>query len=77
MGGSFHVAPGKSFSINHIHVHDIQPYSSSSFNTTHRINNLSFGNDIDYANTKPLNGHTSTAKEGKVLITAFMSLIYC
>jgi hypothetical protein len=24
VGGSFHIAPGKSFSINHVHVHDVQ-----------------------------------------------------
>lgn len=29
MGGSFHIAPGRSFSINHIHVHDVQPFSSA------------------------------------------------
>lgn len=51
MGGSFHIAPGKSFSINHIHVHDVQPYSSSSFNTSHVINHLSFGQRMDYAKT--------------------------
>ena len=51
MGGSFHIAPGKSFSINHIHVHDVQPYSSSSFNTSHIINHLSFGQRMNYAKT--------------------------
>lgn len=51
MGGSFHIAPGKSFSINHIHVHDVQPYSSSSFNTSHIVNHLSFGKRMDYAKT--------------------------
>lgn len=51
MGGSFHIAPGKSFSLNHIHVHDVQPYSSSSFNTSHVINHLSFGERMNYAKT--------------------------
>lgn len=51
MGGSFHIAPGKSFSINHIHVHDSGPYSSSSFNTSHVINHLSFGKRMNYAKT--------------------------
>lgn len=65
MGGSFHVAPGKSFSVNHIHVHDVHPYSSTSFNTTHSIHHLSFGERIDYANTHPLDDTVHTAKEGE------------
>ena len=26
VGGSFHIAPGKSFVINHMHVHDVNPF---------------------------------------------------
>ena len=47
VGGSFHIAPGKSFSINHVHVHDVQPFSSNDFNVTHRIRHLSFGPKVD------------------------------
>ncbi|KAI5641537.1 endoplasmic reticulum vesicle transporter domain-containing protein [Phthorimaea operculella] len=65
VGGSFHIAPGKSFTINHVHVHDVQPFSSSVFNTTHIIKHLSFGSDIDGANTAPLDGVVGVAKEGK------------
>ena len=65
MGGSFHIAPGKSFSINHIHVHDVQPYSSSTFNTSHRIKHLSFGDQFDFGNTRPLDDHEAIATEGK------------
>lgn len=65
VGGSFHIAPGKSFTINHVHVHDVQPYSSSVFNTTHVIQHLSFGTDIKSANTAPLDGVKGLAKEGK------------
>lgn len=65
MSGSFHLAPGKSFSINHIHVHDVQPFSSSTFNTSHVINHLSFGEKINYASTHPLDGRNAIAEEGK------------
>lgn len=65
MSGSFHLAPGKSFSINHIHVHDVQPFLSSTFNTTHVINHLSFGEKINYASTHPLDGRKAIADEGK------------
>jgi len=40
VGGSFHFGPGKSFSINHVHVHDVQPFSSSDFNLTHTVSKL-------------------------------------
>lgn len=53
MSGSFHIAPGASFSINQFHIHDFQV---SDFKLTHRINHLSFGEKIDFANTHPLDG---------------------
>lgn len=64
MGGSFHVAPGKSFSLNHIHVHDVHPYSSSSFNLSHIVRHLSFGDRINAANTHPIDGMEVTTTEG-------------
>lgn len=65
MGGSFHVAPGKSFSLNHIHIHDVHPYSSSSFNLSHVVKHLSFGERINFANTHPLDGMEVSSKESK------------
>ncbi|XKL69305.1 hypothetical protein PGB90_007074 [Kerria lacca] len=67
VGGSFHIAPGQSFSISHIHVHDVQPYSSQMFNTTHHIRHLSFGKKIMHLNNiqiNPLDGYIGHAKEG-------------
>merc|ERR1711936_1352486 len=46
VGGSFHIAPGKSFSLNHIHIHDVQPFATSDFNITHTIRHLSFGRNV-------------------------------
>lgn len=69
MGGSFHIAPGKSFSLNHIHIHDVHPYSSTTFNTSHTIAHLSFGERIHFANTHPLDNTNVYAKEGKYLDT--------
>jgi endoplasmic reticulum-Golgi intermediate compartment protein 3 len=43
--GNFHFAPGKSFQQHHMHVHDLQPLSSDSYNLTHTINQLSFGHN--------------------------------
>ncbi|VVC92925.1 unnamed protein product [Leptidea sinapis] len=75
VGGSFHIAPGKSFTINHIHVHDVQPYSSSVFNTTHIIRHLSFGTDIKKANTAPLDGVIGLAKEGAVMFQYYIKVV--
>lgn len=65
VSGSFHIAPGKSFSINHVHVHDVQPFSSGQFNTTHKIRHLSFGASIDSARHNPLKDTVAIAEEGK------------
>ncbi|XP_028176787.1 endoplasmic reticulum-Golgi intermediate compartment protein 3 [Ostrinia nubilalis] len=75
VGGSFHIAPGKSFTINHVHVHDVQPFSSSVFNTTHIIKHLSFGSDIKSGNTAPLDGITGTAKEGAVMFQYYLKIV--
>ncbi|XP_068621682.1 endoplasmic reticulum-Golgi intermediate compartment protein 3 isoform X2 [Battus philenor] len=75
VGGSFHIAPGKSFTINHVHVHDVQPYSSSVFNTTHVIQHLSFGTNIKGANTSPLDGTKGLAKEGAVMFQYYIKIV--
>ncbi|XP_026757403.2 endoplasmic reticulum-Golgi intermediate compartment protein 3 isoform X1 [Galleria mellonella] len=75
VGGSFHIAPGKSFTINHVHVHDVQPYSSSVFNTTHIIRHLSFGTNIKSANTAPLDGAIGLAKEGAVMFQYYLKIV--
>lgn len=64
MSGSFHIAPGKSFSVNHVHVHDVQPFSSTEFNMTHHIKRLTFGASIDSETHNPLKDFTGIATEG-------------
>ncbi|KAG6446237.1 hypothetical protein O3G_MSEX004352 [Manduca sexta] len=75
VGGSFHIAPGKSFTINHVHVHDVQPFSSSVFNTTHIIRHLSFGTNIESANTSPLDGVKGLATEGAVMFQYYLKIV--
>ncbi|EFA04394.1 endoplasmic reticulum-Golgi intermediate compartment protein 3 [Tribolium castaneum] len=82
VSGSFHIAPGKSFSINHVHVHDVQPFSSTEFNTTHKIRHLSFGASIDSDTHNPLKDTVGLAEEGasmfqyhiKIVPTAYVKL---
>ncbi len=45
-------APGKSYSINHIHVHDVQPFSTSDFNVTHIVRHLRYRVMSPFLNTK-------------------------
>lgn len=59
------MAPGKSFSLNHIHIHDVHPYSSSSFNLSHVVRHLSFGERINFANTHPLDGMEVSSSESE------------
>jgi hypothetical protein len=75
MGGSFHVAPGRSFSVNHIHVHDVQPFSSSRFNTSHRINKLTFGGEFGFGHTNPLDNLEVTAKENAIMYQYFLKIV--
>lgn len=75
VGGSFHVAPGKSFSINHIHVHDVQPFSSSDFNLTHRIRHLSFGQPLDLMDRNPLDGVVGVAEKGSMMFQYYLKIV--
>lgn len=77
VGGSFHVAPGQSFTVNHVHVHDVQPFSSSSFNTTHVINHLSFGDHkgILVGKVNPLDGTHSVAEEGATMFQYYIKIV--
>lgn len=46
--GNFHIAPGKSFQADHAHVHDVDLLRAggSSFNLSHTVHRLSFGEDF-------------------------------
>ncbi|GFG34757.1 hypothetical protein Cfor_04636 [Coptotermes formosanus] len=74
VGGSFHIAPGKSFSVNHVHVHDVQPLSSTNFNTSHRIRHLSFGKNIP-GKTNPIDGTDVIAHEGATMFQYYVKIV--
>ncbi|XP_014213436.1 endoplasmic reticulum-Golgi intermediate compartment protein 3 [Copidosoma floridanum] len=74
VGGSFHIAPGESFSINHLHVHDVQPFSSSQFNLTHKIRHLSFGTNI-LGITNPIDNSSFYALEGAMMIHYYIKIV--
>nr|XP_022913678.1 endoplasmic reticulum-Golgi intermediate compartment protein 3 [Onthophagus taurus] len=75
VSGSFHIAPGKSFTVNHVHVHDVQPFSSTSFNTTHKIKHLSFGTSIDSETHNPLKDTLAIAEEGATMFQYHIKIV--
>ncbi|RZF38527.1 hypothetical protein LSTR_LSTR006122 [Laodelphax striatellus] len=75
VGGSFHVAPGQSFTINHVHVHDVQPFSSSSFNTSHKIRHLSFGENKIVGKINPLDDTESIADEESTMFQYYIKIV--
>jgi len=72
--GSWHVAPGKSFTLNHVHVHDVQPFSSSQFNMTHIIKTLSFGEEIA-GKTNPIDGMEGVATEESTMFQYYLKIV--
>ncbi|KAM7257006.1 hypothetical protein ACFE04_012747 [Oxalis oulophora] len=43
VAGNFHFAPGKSFDQSNVHVHDLLTFQKESFNISHKINKIAFG----------------------------------
>lgn len=75
VSGSVHIAPGKSFTINHAHVHDVQPFSSVEFNTTHKINKFTFGDKIESETHDPLKGTYNIAEEGATMFQHYLKIV--
>jgi len=80
VGGSFHIAPGKSFIINHIHVHDVNPFASTDFNVTHQIRHLSFGQQLDLTSVdagalNPLDGVEGVAEKGAMMFQYYIKIV--
>ena len=74
VGGSFHIGPGKSFSINHVHVHDVQPFNSEDFNLTHTIRHLSFGRNVEGMDAS-LNGFLGYAERGATMFQYYLKIV--
>ncbi|XP_074099706.1 endoplasmic reticulum-Golgi intermediate compartment protein 3 [Cotesia typhae] len=74
VGGSFHISPGNSFSINHVHVHDVQPYASNQFNLTHKIRHLSFGVNIP-GKSNPIDNTTVIADQGAMMFQHYIKIV--
>lgn len=76
VAGNFHFAPGKSFQQQHAHVHDLQAFKVSYFNTSHTIHRLSFGRDYPGL-VNPLDGTKKIAPPavGSAMYQYFIKIV--
>ena len=74
VAGNFHIAPGKSFQQQHVHVHDLQAFGSKKFNVSHDIRVLSFGVPIPGVHN-PLDGTNVTSEEGSLMYQYFVKIV--
>ncbi|XP_047144918.1 endoplasmic reticulum-Golgi intermediate compartment protein 3 isoform X1 [Hydra vulgaris] len=89
VAGNFHIAPGKSFQQQHIHVqtirfgkdgtislnmHDLQPFGAKQFNVSHNIRSLSFGEPIPGVEN-PLDGTNVSAEAGSLMYQYFVKIV--
>jgi predicted small secreted protein len=74
VAGNFHIAPGRSYSQQHVHVHDMQGYGGHKFNLTHRFSHLSFG--VDYpGQLNPLDGVEQIADKESTMFQYFVKIV--
>ncbi|CAG2116362.1 unnamed protein product, partial [Medioppia subpectinata] len=74
VGGNLHIAPGKSFTKHHIHVHDLSLNDFQRFNLTHKIRHLSFGRTVA-GKTNPLDGTVQIAAEGSMMFQYYIKIV--
>ena len=78
VAGNFHIAPGQSFEQNHVHVHSMRNIRLNTLNSSHYINELTFGerfpNQINpLSNTKQLT--TSHDNNGPILFHYYVKIV--
>ncbi|KAK4304054.1 hypothetical protein Pmani_024001 [Petrolisthes manimaculis] len=74
VAGNFHLAPGKSFQHNHLHIHDVQQYRTADFDLSHRIRHLSFGLNIP-GKTNPFDGTELDTGKGPKSINYYVKIV--
>ncbi|KAH9756637.1 Endoplasmic reticulum vesicle transporter protein [Citrus sinensis] len=73
VAGNFHFAPGKSFHQSGVHVHDILAFQRDSFNISHKINKLAFGEHFPGV-VNPLDGVRWTQETPSGMYQYFIKL---
>ncbi|KAG9451546.1 hypothetical protein H6P81_011511 [Aristolochia fimbriata] len=74
VAGNFHFAPGKSFQQSNVHVHDLLAFQKDSFNVSHKINRLAFG-DYFPGVVNPLDGVEWTQQTSYGMYQYFIKVV--
>ncbi|KAH9756636.1 Endoplasmic reticulum vesicle transporter protein [Citrus sinensis] len=74
VAGNFHFAPGKSFHQSGVHVHDILAFQRDSFNISHKINKLAFGEHFPGV-VNPLDGVRWTQETPSGMYQYFIKVV--
>ncbi|KAI3762194.1 hypothetical protein L1987_52618 [Smallanthus sonchifolius] len=74
VAGNFHFAPGKSFQQSNVHVHDLVAFHKDSFNISHKINRLAYG-DYFPGVVNPLDGVHWTQKAPSGMYEYFLKVV--
>ncbi|VDO31717.1 unnamed protein product [Haemonchus placei] len=74
VAGNFHLAPGDPHRMMRAHVHDFHDVELSHFDTAHRINHLSFGNEFP-GKKHPLDGKDFTADKGVIMHNYYVKVV--
>ncbi|XP_042514902.1 endoplasmic reticulum-Golgi intermediate compartment protein 3-like [Macadamia integrifolia] len=74
VAGNFHFAPGKSFHLSNIHVLDLLAVQAENYNISHKINHLSFGEEIPGI-VNPLDGVSWTQPTSSGMYQYFIKIV--
>ncbi|CAK8694805.1 unnamed protein product [Clavelina lepadiformis] len=75
VAGNFHISPGRSYEMGHLHVHDMDGATGKlDINVSHTINHLSFGTSYP-GQEHPLDGLTVYADKGANAFQYFTKIV--
>lgn len=74
VAGNFHFAPGKSFQQSNVHVHDLLTFQKDSYNISHKINRLTYGEYFPGV-VNPLDGVTFTQETPHGMYQYFIKVV--
>lgn len=75
VAGNFHISPGKSYEMGHLHVHDLAVFGKNPhYNLTHVINHLSFGENYP-GQVNPLDGHYVYAEQSEMAFQYYIKIV--
>lgn len=75
VAGNFHISPGKSYELGHMHIHDLAAFGKDTkYNLSHTINHLSFGENYP-GQVFPLDDHAVRAVESEMVFQYYIKIV--